>query len=249
MAWVYEFLVLFVVVCLVLAAMCLARGNLANPMGAQQQGLSDALGHTVGGGRSPPGRTRLASRRAPPAHLVVDTLNLTHWINPAGPSNPLTPDRIIEAIDATAPVLKQQYRDKVIYVLKDRDSRFDDAEVREKYGLAAQRNGVYVSVASKYREPPAGTKPSTEHSSLGRDDFYMALLAARNHCAVLTADKLRDFSRFRATIPPFYVVEYAYWRDAPEYEFVRPESTAYARLRRPPTVHPSEYFALPKPNP
>ena len=179
--------------------------------------------------------------RAAPSHIVVDTLNLAHWRR--GGAAGLSPDTIVQTIDATAPTLKQAYSGKVVYVLKDRESRFDDAGAREAYRLAALRNGVYVSVASRYREPPAGTKPSAEHSSLGRDDFYMALLASRNRCAVLTADKLRDFARFRATIPPFYVIEYAFWRDAPEYEFVRPESTAYARLRRPKTVHPSEYFA------
>jgi hypothetical protein len=188
--------------------------------------------------------------------LVVDTLNLAHWYlgqghRDKGSPVQLTPDAIVGVIDATAPTLKQRHKDRVIYVLKDRESQFDDAEVREKYRLAAERNKVYVSVASRYAEPPAGDSihaphgQQAEHSSKGRDDFYMSLLAspARYRCAVLTADKLRDFSSFRATIPPFYVIDYAYWRDSPDYEFVRPSSAAYARIRKPWTVHPSEYFS------
>jgi hypothetical protein len=224
-------------ICLLLAAACLAGGS---------RGLSQRLG---GAARPPAAR---APRRTPdPAlspHVVVDTLNFTHWHlerearEAGGKPAPLTPEAIVAAIDTAAPVLKKRHPGRVMFVLKDRESQFNDAAVREKYRLAAERNGVYVSVAERFADPPAGVKPSAEHSSRGRDDFYMSLLAFRYRCAVVTADKLRDFSRFRATIPPFYVIEYTFWRDRPEREPIRPDSPAYARMRKPRTVHPAAYF-------
>lgn len=229
--------VVVLVICLLLAAASLAGGP---------RGLAQRLG---GAARAPAAR---APRRGPDpalsAHVVVDTLNFTHWhlerearergSEPAA----LTPEAIVAAIDAAAPVLKKRHPGRVMFVLKDRESQFNDAAVREKYRLAAERNGVYVSIAERYLDPPTGVKPSAEHSVRGRDDFYMSLLAFRYRCAVVTVDKLRDFSRFRATIPPFYVLEYTFWRDRPEREYIRPDSPAYARMRKPKTVHPMTYF-------
>jgi len=189
------------------------------------------------------GGARLRAGPAPSPNLVVDTLNLTHWLR--GGAEPLTPAAIVGAIDATAPALKRRYTGRLMYVLKDRESQFDDDSARDLYRQAAERNGVYVSVASRYADPPAESErpAAPEHSSKGRDDFYMSILAARYRCAVLTADKLRDFERFRATVPPFRVVEFAYWRRLPAQDYVRPSSTAYAKMRKPVTIHPSAYFS------
>ena len=131
----------------------------------------------------------------------------------------------------------------MLYVLKDRESRFIDAEARDAYKQAADRNRVTISVAERYLDPPAGPPPdAAAHSSRGRDDFYEAILAARYKCPVLTADRFHDFAKFREKIPPFHVVEYSYWRTAPFRDFIRPDAQAYARLRKPRTIHPMVYF-------
>jgi hypothetical protein len=222
-------------ICLVLAAVLVA---------------SRAGQEAVGG--AAPGASHRRPRGPDPAaspHVVVDTLNVAHWYlqheaaraAQAEPAS-LTPAAIIRTIDATAPLLKRQHEGRVYYVLKDRESQFNDAAVRAAYQAAGRRNEIWISLAERYPEPPAGPGPTAEHSSRGRDDFYMSLLARRYRCAVVTADKLRDFSRFRATIPPFYVLEYAYWRDQPEREYIRPDSPAYAPLRRPRLIHPADLF-------
>jgi len=177
-------------------------------------------------------------------HLVIDTLNLTHWLCERRGRDPaLTPALIAETIDETAATLRRRHAGRVMYVLKDRESQFNDAEARDIYRRAAERNKVYVSAAERYADPPAGPRadPAT-HSSRGRDDFYMSLLANRHRCAVLTDDRLRDFAEFRTTVPPFHVIEYAFWRDQPLREFIRPEAPAYIRMRKPRMVRPADYF-------
>lgn len=203
-----------------------------------------AAGRPPPTGGAPPARPRRGPDPARSPHLVVDTLNLVHWR--AGQDGDqraaITPERIVETIDATAPTLKLRHVGRVVYVLKDRESRFNDDAARDAYRQAAIRNGVTICIAERYEDPPAGAKAGSEHSSRGRDDFYTCLLAQRYRCAVLTEDRLRDFSSFRGTVPPFHVVEYSYWRDLPQRDYIRPDAATFQRLRRPRTVRPSEYF-------
>ncbi|HVE12335.1 MAG TPA: hypothetical protein VNI01_02970 [Elusimicrobiota bacterium] len=221
----------------VLVLLCLAAALVASAWAAAE---------VRGGG------ARIRAPRRPSGHLVVDTLNLVHWLrarkaapdgSPGGDANPgapLTPTDIAAAVDATAAALKKKYPGRVIYVLKDRESRFNDESLREVYQAAAQRNQVTVALVERYQDPPAGAPASADHSARGRDDFYMSVLAQRLGCAVLTADRLRDFAAFRATVAPFQVLEFAYWRRFPSRDYVRPASPAFARLRRPATIHPAE---------
>jgi hypothetical protein len=232
---------------LVLALLCVAAAVLAAR-------VQPAL-ETVGGGAARPERPRA---RQKPSHLVVDTLNLAHWLRgrprapgagptdpapadsaPADPGRPLEPADIVAAIDATAATLKKTYPGQLVYVLKDRESRFNEPEQRQAFQAAAQRNQVTVALVERYQDPPAGGPTAASHSARGRDDFYMSILAHRLRCPVLTADRLRDFADFRAAVPPFHVLEFTHWRAHPARDFVRPASPAYARLRRPATVHPS----------
>ncbi len=224
-ALVFEaLLVVLVLVCLVLASL-VARERSRDPAARN-------FGHSGGAARGPPARF---ARKSP--HLVVDTLNLAHWIR--GPNSEparLTPALIVEAIDKTAPALLRQHPGRVMYVLKDRDSQFNDEDAREAYKRAAIRNKVYVCAAERYVDPPRGVAASSAHSAQGRDDFYMALLAWKWRCLVATEDRLRDFPQLRATIQPFHVFEWAFWRDYPVRDFIRPEASAYARVRRPRAV-------------
>ena len=171
-------------------------------------------------------------------HIIVDTLNLTHYLNE---NAKISPELIIETINNTSNILKKYHKGNIMYVLKDRDSKFNDIELRELYKKTAIRNKVYINIAEKYVKPPSGVPKSNEHSSAGRDDFYMSILAFKYRCAILTADSLKDFSRFRATIQPFYVFEYSYWSDFPKQEFIRPESSSYIKLKKPRRIHPSVY--------
>jgi hypothetical protein len=183
-----------------------------------------------------------AVRKLPKSpHIVVDTLNLAHWFQNED-SHPLSISTIVSTIDQTAAVLKKKHPGRVMYVLKDRESQLNTEEAHQMYMLCAERNGVYIIIAEKYADPPRGNAHSNAHSAGGRDDFLIAVLANRWKCAALTEDQLRDFKEFRTTLQPFYALELAYWRTRALREFYRPESTAYSRLRKPHTLHFSEYF-------
>jgi hypothetical protein len=229
----YTLLALAFIVLICLAAAVLAGGASAVRVPARPRAVAGGAPRGPDFAKSP--------------HLIVDTLNLTHWLqSPApAPGLALTPALIAATIDRTAPVLRARHPGRIIYVLKDRESRFNDGVAREVYREAAARNGVTICIAERYPDPPAGNKPTEEHSGRGRDDFYMAILAFRLRCAILTADRLRDFARFRATLPPFHVMEFTYWRPLPQRDFIKPESVAYARMRKPRLIHPEAYFADP----
>jgi hypothetical protein len=211
-------MVVILLICLILAAM-VAGARPFSIMGGARRPLPD---------------------KALSPHIVVDTLNLTHWLNRG--TRDLTVASIIDAIDTTAPDLKLRHADRVMYVVKDRESTFNDQEARDLYATAAKRNGVYVYVVERYQDPPSGAVASTEHSARGRDDFFITMLAHKWRCAVLTEDRMRDFDQFRANIPPFHVYEYTYWRDLPSREFVKPASTGYARLKKARRVGYGSYF-------
>ncbi len=168
--------------------------------------------------------------RPPAAHVVVDTLNLTHWrYTTARNRKKITPEQVIRTIEETAPTLLKAYPGgRIMYVVKDRDSAFNDAAAREAYAETATKCGVYINVVERYDGELEGfalakqKKGAGVHAEGGRDDFYMALLAKKWNCVVLTEDRFRDFDAFRGSVPPFHVYEYAYWRELPERQYIKP---------------------------
>lgn len=232
-------IVLVLLVCLIVAALCLAA-----PLGgATLLGEAAALGGAVSAAKASR-RPRMPDPANSP-HVVVDTLNLAHWLRKKK-TGPLSTSDIIGAIDATAATLKLRHPGRVMYIMKDRESRFNSEEARDLIRQTAERNGIYISIAEQYSEPLRGAAPReaspAEHSTRARDDFLMAVLASRWRCAALTEDRLRDFDRFRDTVSPFHVYEYAYWRKLPVRDFIRPDSPAYSRLRKPKRLRYVDYF-------
>jgi hypothetical protein len=149
------------------------------------------------------------------ACLVVDTLNLCHWLG--GRID------VVRAIDKTAPLL-QRYN--VFFVVKDRTKtpRIDYERLR----AAAVRNRVTIVVAE-----PQDPRPDTSGAALGRDDFFMAVLAHRLRCRVATEDRMRNLEEMRGSVAPFFVRQFTFWRDAEERDFVRPDAPAFRGLPRP----------------
>jgi len=195
-------------------------------------------------------------------NLVVDTLNLTHWMRRREMLSEHAPQDgaktrnelscidvcdIIEAIAISAPKLQKSFPGRITYVTKDRESVFNSPRIRALYQATAKRNKVHIAVAEQYVAPPSSSTvkdpKKIAHSAQGRDDFFMSLLACRYDCAVLTNDRLLDFAEFRSTIPPFYVVEYTYWRANPDREYVRPESPGYRKLLRPAIIKHENFLS------
>jgi len=177
---------------------------------------------------------------AAPQNIIVDTLNLTHWLFP---DSILSEDLIIKSIDQTASKLKKQYPGKVIYVLKDRETTFNDKFTHVALKETADRNLVTIIVAEKYKDPPSSeADKSVSHSSRGRDDFLMSVLARQWRCPVLTEDRLRDFDEFRSNIKPFHTYEFTYYKQLPTREFYRPDAPSYIRLKKPRMRRYSDHF-------
>jgi hypothetical protein len=179
-------------------------------------------------------------------HIVIDTLNLVHWLYTTR-KNPVTisMETIEKAINYTAPMLRKEFSGRIMYVVKDKESKLNDDETRKQYLAIATANKCYIVAAEKYSD--SGPAKSKLHSALGRDDFMTVVLANRWKCPVLTYDKMRDFESYRKTLLPFHVYEYNYWREYPDREYIRPESTAYSRLKKPFIVPTEEYIEHPTP--
>lgn len=174
-------------------------------------------------------------------HVIVDLLNITHWYNKSLTS--IDMNAIFKTIDITAPILKKRWPGKVTYVVKDRTHSFNDEKTHALYAESAERNRVVICIAEQYKDPPISANTQRKkHSAAGRDDFYMCLLAQREKAVLLTGDRLKDFNEFRSELPPFHVLEFSYVRHLPTRDFIRPESVAYAKLRRPKIITPAEVF-------
>lgn len=197
-------------------------------------GIAVATARTHTGGAD---SRQSASARSP--HVVVDTLNLAHWLGRGD-----GPVSVAEAVDSTAPTLRKKWPGRIMYVTKDRESSQPTIDSRAaqhaEYAAIAERNRVYLYSVEKYQDPPASSAETNaaiaaaEHTSRGRDDYYTAELARRWKCPVLTEDRMRDFDRFRTAIPPFQVWEFDFARTQPSRDFIRPSDAA--PLRRPRAV-------------
>jgi len=176
-----------------------------------------------------------APARASP-HVVVDLLNLTHHLQNQGllEPGPLTACTVLEAVDYSASTLRQLFSGQVMYVTKDRESVPIDDQTRRLFQAAAIRHRVYIYEVDLY--PDEHQRQVRAHGELGRDDFFMGLLAQKHRCGVLTADRMRDYRELRGQVKPFLVREYAPWRDLAARNQYNPLAREYAEVRRPPRL-------------
>jgi hypothetical protein len=188
----------------------------------------------IGGGSG----ARSGARKIPSKNIIVDTLNVTHWMRGKVSSHDIS-----ETISTITPILARIYKGgDIMFVLKDRDNSFYTEEDHKLFKWLSDKNKVTIYVAEKYKDPPQSqNKQTNKHSTKGRDDFYMSVLAAKYKCGVITEDSLKDFAEFRNNIQPFYVLIYRFWKDIPDKDYIRPE-IGYAKLRRPFRIHPSMIF-------
>ena len=206
----------------VFAALLLLVVVLALVLGARAYG--GAARATFGGAESPRVQKANASD-----NVVVDTLNLTHWLAECAPADTsrkakkgrrqklqVTQCDIVGAIERTAPILKDRFPGEVIYVVKDRDSVPNDERTRIIYAVAARRCGVSVHITERTGDARAAWQPDGSdkptHQGGGRDDFYMGVLAWKYRCVVLTEDRMRDFQELKHEVDPFRVHTIDHWR-------------------------------------
>lgn len=177
-------------------------------------------------------------------NLVVDTLNLAHWLKRRAPLKTVETCDILAAIEKTAPILRRSYSGRIIYVTKDRETRAEKADaerLRALYQATARRCKVYVNVVE--RLPREEDEPDTRrhrkgksHAALGRDDFYLIMLAWKYNCPVLSRDRFRDLADMKADLDPFHVYSYSPVKLLPERDFVNPAAAEFRKMRRPASV-------------
>ena len=176
-------------------------------------------------------------------NVVIDTLNLTHWLRRRSPLKRVETCDILAAIEETAPIIRRRSPGRVIYVTKDREvkaSKEKAARLRAQYQTVARRCGVYVSVVERRPGETKSERAEKSHSSLGRDDFYLIMLAWRYNCPVLSQDHYRDLDTMKSgDLAPFHVFSYSPVKTLPERDFVNPAAAEFRRMRRPAGV----YFA------
>ena len=170
-------------------------------------------------------------------NIIVDTLNVTHWMY-----GKVSSTDIANTINKLTPLLAKIYKGDIMFVLKDQDNSFYSEEDHKLFKWLSDKNKITIYVAEKYIDPPQSQNKKTDiHSAKGRDDFYMSVLAAKYKCAVVTEDAMKDFGKFCSNIQPFHVLIYRFWKDIPDKDYIRPEF-GYSNLRRPFRVHPSELW-------
>lgn len=172
-------------------------------------------------------------------HIVVDLLNLTHYHTL---KKKIQFNDIIDTINATAPVLHSVFPERIMYVVKDPENRFNTQVEHKAFADVAIKNKIYVFVVERYVVEPSTRIKSDEHGARGRDDFYLAVLAHKWRCPVLTEDRFRDFATFKAQLAPFHVLEYTFWSDLPVKDYVRTDTGAFRHIKKPRAIRFAEIF-------
>ena len=237
-------------VVLLLVLVCLLASVLVS---CKRQPLSERGGVFSPGGRGTYGGASRKARSLESKNLVVDTLNLTHWLQRRSSLKKVELCDILSAIEETAPILRSAYPGRVIYVTKDRETRADKADAdrrRALYQATARRAGVYINVVERLPELHEGVsslirakasvaekdRGSKSHASLGRDDFYLIMLAWKYNCPVLSRDRFHDLADMKHDLESFHVYGYSPVKNLPERDFVNPAAAEFLRMRRPATV-------------
>lgn len=223
--WAIAVVVLLALVCLMAFAAVRARAGAGGARGG-----AEAPGSVLPGGEN----------------VVVDALNLAHWLRRRRKGAPGAPRvgvcDVLAAVETTAPLLRRLYPGRVVYVTKTREARAGagaTARLRALYQAAARRCGVHIHVVERLPDeagaPDAVAAAARRgHSALGRDDFYLLMLARDYRAPVLSHDRFRDLPDMKAGgLAPFHVFGYSPVRTVPARDFVNPAAAEFRRLRRP----------------
>lgn len=210
-----------------------------------------------------------ARARAEKADVVVDTLNLTYRLAENGTLSAdadavrdiragrrISKCTISAAIRHSAPVLREFFPSRVVFVIKDRDTHLSTPHTRPFYARLAREEKVHIHLverptgengtAGAIDRAPASWHPSgdtdSSHQQKGRDDFYVGLLAWKMRCGALTDDRMRDFDKLKTEVRPFVVHEISPWTDGrPAKNYVNPGAREYQRVRAPTRLRYADY--------
>jgi hypothetical protein len=246
-------ILLVVLLAVLLALLIAARGGAARSAAALITGgavspRSRAAEHI----RSPRARARAAR-----SDVVVDTLNLTHHLMCDGAlgedgEGSISQCAITAAIRHSAPLLKEYFPGRVLFVIKDRDSLPNTPRTRALYAALARDAKVHIHIVERPDPSMYGTAnraswhatghTDPSHQQKGRDDFYVGLMAWKMNCGALTEDRMRDFNELKLEVAPFVVHEISPWSvQPPVRNHVNPGAREYARIRAPTRLNFRDY--------
>ena len=159
--------------------------------------------------------------------IVVDTLNICHFLY-----NKINEDNIVSTINrVTKWWTKNNNNTRVMFVLKDSTNTAMTEMFKKTLIETIKLNRCYLYLCELIKHE----KVNDIHSSLGRDDFICAFLAKKYNCAVLTNDKLRDFSKLKQFVTPFLLSEISFATDRVISTLIKPTADAFKGkwLRKP----------------
>lgn len=146
--------------------------------------------------------------------VIVDVLNISYK-----EKNKNNEDRISKTIEEYA---KNNLTGKLIFVAKNKINMpkqhiNDDEMVR----LAKKtKSEIWIATDDNVHDKPHSINQppfGVFHSSKGRDDLLMLVLAERfGNSVIVSDDNFSDATEFNRTVPPFYIRRYTYWSDVGE---------------------------------
>lgn len=177
-------------------------------------------------------------------------------------SKTLTKCAIVAAIRYSTEVLREHFPGRITYVIKDRESLPNDPSTRALYRQVARETKAHIHIVERSksdRDSEQGVAGSTRkaswqptgedvkkgesgpHQRLGRDDFYLGLLAWKLRCGALTEDRMRDFDKLKIEVAPFTVHEISPWSETATKNYVNPSAQEYRQVRAPPRLRYKDF--------
>nr|BBO53973.1 hypothetical protein [Abalone asfa-like virus]BCY04532.1 Histone-like DNA-binding protein [Abalone asfa-like virus] len=161
-------------------------------------------------------------------NLVIDSLNLTHWLYPE--KEHICQEDVISMIKTLTPKLRKHYSNKLMFVTKDAENTELTYEQKKQFNTLAHDLKVYIYLAEKLRDVNDKKDP-TQHSYKGRDDFMMTHLGNSLDCAVLTKDSLKDIQELELAVPPFKLSIFSFMSKYPEKMIITPKKLTSKRKK------------------
>jgi len=169
-------------------------------------------------------------------NIIVDTLNMTYEIHKKSNNYRIKHDDILNTIRLVTNKLKPFISDKIIFVTKMNEKHEQhDFEIQSFHKMSKELK-VYIYIVNKLKEPGINTyvRIKKSHATLGRDDFYIILMAWKLRCPVLGQDYYRDLRGMKyGELDSFFVDKYSPFKQFSERDYINPKGHEYTRMRAP----------------
>ena len=172
----------------------------------------------------------------PQKNIIVDTLNMTYEIHKKSDNYRISHNDILNTIRMVTNKLKPFVSDKIIFITKTNEKHaLNDFEMQSFRDISKELQ-VFIYIVNKLKEPGIDTyvRIKKSHATLGRDDFYIILMAWKLRCPVLGQDYYRDLRGMKyGELDSFFVDKYSPYKQFSERDYINPRGHEYTRMRAP----------------